>query len=463
MTATKPATASEAGNPLPAVETKTGLRKVGPVVLFSMLGGLAVSLLLVLIVFAGGAEPQITGSALVGFALGWLALAVLSSRLTQQPQRWAYVPAAYMGVVGLAFLLFNPGDRLITSFGWVWPVLLAVITIWITSESRQHLRSRTRQWVMYPIFAALALAALGGTYAQVKGTFDRSHLSMAGKLIDVGGYRLHITCIGSGSPTVVVEPGLGEPASAMTGWITPKIAQKTRVCSYDRAGRGWSDASPTPLDGVQTAAALHMLLHRAHETGPYVLAAHSSGGTYALNFANSYTSEVAGLVLLDSMSPYQYEKIPAWPAFYSGFRRVSALFPPLSRIGVGHLAYASDYSSLPSPARNEERAFWAGPSLQRSQRDEFSVLRTALKQAQSLKTVGDKPLYVLTAVKDAQTGWLPAQKTLTALSSNSVHELVPGADHGALVLDEKYAAFSNSAILSVVAAVRESKKLISKE
>ncbi|MFL6295900.1 MAG: alpha/beta fold hydrolase, partial [Actinomycetes bacterium] len=100
---------------------------------------------------------------------------------------------------------------------------------------------------------------------------------LPGQLIDVGGHRLHLSCTGSGTPTVVLEPGRGELSSNL-GWIAPAVAQNTRVCVYDRAGRGWSEPASTAQDGAQIATDLHTLLGRGHVPGPYVLAGHSFGG-----------------------------------------------------------------------------------------------------------------------------------------------------------------------------------------
>jgi pimeloyl-ACP methyl ester carboxylesterase len=93
---------------------------------------------------------------------------------------------------------------------------------------------------------------------------------------------------------VILEPGLGEASSAMA-WIAPAVARDSRVCVYDRAGRGWSDAADASLDSAQTAADLNTLLDRAHIPGPYVLAGHSFGGLYILTFAATYPDEVAGI------------------------------------------------------------------------------------------------------------------------------------------------------------------------
>ena len=131
---------------------------------------------------------------------------------------------------------------------------------------------------------------------------DARAYPMPGRLIDVGGHRLHLNCTGSGSPTVVLEPGGGEMSSNL-GWITPAVARTTRVCVYDRAGRGWSEPADTPQDGLQIATDLHTLLQRGGVPGPYVLAGHSFGGLYVLTFAARYPDEVAGMVLIDSTNP----------------------------------------------------------------------------------------------------------------------------------------------------------------
>src|SRR4029079_16565534 len=102
------------------------------------------------------------------------------------------------------------------------------------------------------------LAGVGGAYETIVEALQSS--SMPGQLVDVGGHRLHIVCTGSGRPHVVLEPGLGEPSSMMAGWIAPDVARDTRVCVYDRAGRGWSEPSSDAQDGNAVATDLHTLL-----------------------------------------------------------------------------------------------------------------------------------------------------------------------------------------------------------
>src|SRR4030088_3676309 len=131
-------------------------------------------------------------------------------------------------------------------------------------------QSHPRRWLLYPVFGVLALAAIGGGYQTVASSVDRASAAMPGQLIDVGGHRLYLYCTGSGSPTVVLESGAGE-SSAYWGWIAPAIARDTRVCVYDRAGRGVSEPAPNSQDGVGAATDLHTLLQRARVRAPPLL------------------------------------------------------------------------------------------------------------------------------------------------------------------------------------------------
>ena len=437
-------------------------RHIGLVVFGCLGAGLLLSVMLVLLPFAGARENVISGVVILAFAFGWTSLATLSARFTDQPQRWAAVPAVLSALVGTALLLW-PGSVTHDAFGWLWPIALVGLVGWMVVQSRRHLHSRTRSWLLYPVFGVLALSAVGGMYEMVQERIDRSQHTMPGQLVDVGDHRLHIYCRGSGNPTVILEPGLGEPSSMMSGWIQPDIAKDTRVCVYDRAGRGWSDPAKGPQDGVAVATDLHTLLDRSGEKGPFVLAGHSAGGAYVLNFANLFPDDVAGIVLLDSMHPEQRKRADGWEAFYQIFRRASALLPSLSRIGVGRLINLSAVADLPTVARNEERDFLSTSRHARSVRDEFSELPTALIQAGQLKTLGGKPLVVVTADKDPLPGWQTLQNELAALSANSLHLHLPDATHAMLTEDEGAAGVSSQAIRDVIEAVRTSTELAMRE
>src|SRR5215207_4893422 len=152
------------------------------------------------------------------------------------------------------------------------------------------------------IGSLIVLAAAGALYQAVATTIDRRSFAPPGRMLDVGGYQMHISCTGQGSPTVLLEAGAGTP-SGVWAWVQPELTQQARVCAYDRAGLGWSEPGPHPRDAGSVAQELHTLLQRAGETGPFVLAGHSLGGQYALMFAQRYPEETAGLVLIDAQHP----------------------------------------------------------------------------------------------------------------------------------------------------------------
>jgi pimeloyl-ACP methyl ester carboxylesterase len=251
----------------------------------------------------------------------------------------------------------------------------------------------------------------------------------------------------------VLSNGLG---GVSAGWarISAPLAATTRVCAYDRAGQGWSDDAASPRDGVESAEELHALLAAAGEQGPYVLVGHSTGGTYAMTFAARYPEQVAGMVLLDSSSPEQFTRMPAFEGQYAIImRRVYALLPTLSRLGLGQLAPAT--STLPAADAAKVTAITSTPRYYRNQRDEISVIPEVFTQAQVLTTLGDRPLAVLTASENSMgnEGWAGAQDQLATLSSSSIHRTVDSSHEG-LLEDVRPAAESVHAITEVISSVR---------
>ena len=428
--------------------------RVGLIVAGSLFSGLVVSLALVLGPFGGAQEHVIMGTALLGWALGWALLAVLSIRWSDQPQQWAIVPAALMALAGVGLLIFRPDANAMNLLGWIWPLALIALAVWIAVQARRSLRSLTRRLVLYPLFVGLVVAGVAGGYETIQEQVDRSTSAMPGHLVDVGGRRLYVHCTGSGSPTVVLVSGLAETSTYWGGWIAPALAKNTTVCAYDRAGQGWSDPPASPQDGAAVASDLHTLLDRAQIPGPYVLVGHSTGGAYIRVFAARYPDQVAGMVFLDSQPNEALTGLPDFPSQYVILRRASALFPSLARLGVFRLVnqFASD--PLPVPTRDEESAVVSTANLNRIQRDEFAELPMTLTEAAALTTLGDRPLVVVTAAKGAQAGWLPLQDEMTGLSSNSVHRVLPDTDHPGLIHDRVGAAQASQAILDVVASVR---------
>jgi len=157
---------------------------------------------------------------------------------------------------------------------------------------------QVRRVVLTTAAILLFFVLAGATYQGAATALERRQFPHPGRLIDVGGHQLHISCIGQGLPTVVLEaPATG--MSAAWGWVQPEVATFTRVCSYDRAGLGWSEAGDRQYDASGVARELHTLLQRAEQAGPYVVAGHGLGAVFAILYAAQFGPEVAGLVLVD--------------------------------------------------------------------------------------------------------------------------------------------------------------------
>ena len=176
-------------------------------------------------------------------------------------------------------------------------------TITATDTSNRLIAKRRirRRWLVWSgrlLFILVAFALLGAAYQAIATWRDARAFPPPGQLVDVGGYQLHIYCLGTGSPTVVTENGLGGSAPDWS-LVQPAVSQTTRICSYDRAGSGWSEVGPTPRTSRQISAELHTLLTKAGIAGPYVLVGHSAGGMHAQVYASEYPADVAGLVLVD--------------------------------------------------------------------------------------------------------------------------------------------------------------------
>jgi pimeloyl-ACP methyl ester carboxylesterase len=257
---------------------------------------------------------------------------------------------------------------------------------------------------------------------------------------------------------VVLEPGGGALAAEMS-WIASGVAGDARVCVYDRPGRGWSDDAARPQDGAQIAAELHALLRRAHVPGPYVLAGHSFGGLYVMSYAAQYPQDVAGLVLIDSTDPTTTPVSGGPASSHSLVHRLSALVASTARLGVGRLIGRFSYGTLPPGPRDEARASSATAGFLGSFVDEFGVASRSTSQAGELGDLGSRPLVVLTAGRRNAAGHMEAQDKLAGLSSNSLHRVVRGATHQALVADPEDAKVVSRAILDVVESARSAAPL----
>jgi hypothetical protein len=226
IVATEPTT-KDHGQDRPSHPDPRSRGRIGWIVAGSLATGLVAALLLAAAPFIPAEERAVTGAVLCGFALGWAMLAVLSVRFTDQPQRWAAAPALLMGLGGLLLVGFgSPVDQVLN---WVWPPVMLVLAVWMIVCVHRQLHTRGGRWLLYPVIGLLALASIGGGYQTLGEAADAKAYPMPGRLIDVGGHRLHLSCAGSGTPTVVLEPG-GGGMSSILGWIAPAVARDTRVC-----------------------------------------------------------------------------------------------------------------------------------------------------------------------------------------------------------------------------------------
>jgi pimeloyl-ACP methyl ester carboxylesterase len=165
---------------------------------------------------------------------------------------------------------------------------------------------RTIYKLLLVLFILVVSVAIAGAIAKANLA---NKYPAPGQLVDVGGYKMHIYCIGQGSPTVILEAGWSD-FSLLWKNVQSEVGSFTRVCSYDRAGYGWSEPSPHPRTAITMVEELHTLLTNAKIPGPYVLVGHSMGGVLVRVYTHSYPDEVVGMVLVDSVHEKYFMDYP---------------------------------------------------------------------------------------------------------------------------------------------------------
>ena len=275
----------------------------------------------------------------------------------------------------------------------------------------------TRAGVMLAVFA-LSLGCLGAVY-QLIGTWrDTQRFPQQGRSVQVGAIKLNINCTGERgtSPAVILESGMGVPA---IGWmaVQPEVAKFARVCSYDRAGYGWSEAGPEPRTSFQEAQELHALLAAAGETPPYILVGHSLGGFNVRVFTMLYPADVVGVVLVDGAHEDEDKRIaqllPAAVVRQEESsdvwnERVNSLLRPFRvHLGIERLQVATGWSnpsygllaatrSLPKEYRQQLLYLRQQSKFQDAVSRENQAFTESAAQARA-GNLGEIPLLVLTA------------------------------------------------------------------
>jgi pimeloyl-ACP methyl ester carboxylesterase len=312
-------------------------------------------------------------------------------------------------------------------------------------------------WLGASLAILLGLMLVGYIYEPIAEAADARTYPPPGQLVDVGGYRLHINCTGTGSPTVVIEAGLGDWSTSWGGYVQPGVAKTTRVCIYDRAGMGWSEAGPLPRDAAHFAKELHTLLQEANIPGPYVMVGHSLGGLGVRVFVHEYASEIAGVVLIESMNPRHFTQSQTEAQSQSDTQsQPFSLQAALARFGVVRLLVKLP-GIAPSVPANEEAYYplYVRPQSLQATANESQGMPASGVEAAAVKSFGDLPLIVLTGRLDNTPGWQEWQTELLQLSSNSQQLFAENSNHN-VQAEEPDAAIA--AIIQIVEQIRQTVK-----
>lgn len=249
------------------------------------------------------------------------------------------------------------------------------------------------------ILLAILMIA-GAIYQSAASASDEKKYPPPGKLYDVGEYRLHLYCVGEGSPTVILEAGAGNPA---LGWyfVQKDVAGFTRVCAYDRPGYGWSEPASSPLTREQVATTLHRLLETAGVPSPYILVGHSAGGEYIRSFERQYPTDVVGMVLVDSSHETETLRYPA--KFLEGRKtqsltmRICRALSPFGVIRATRLWYSLIPKTLVSSDIGDAVMSTMYRTTYCKASDDENTVFEVLGQADKPGSLGDLPLVVLSA------------------------------------------------------------------
>lgn len=299
--------------------------------------------------------------------------------------------------------------------------------------------SPPRLWlrrILAVLLLGALLAAIGGfLYENISEARDRRFNAMPGHLVNVGGRKMHIDCTGQGTPAVILDSGLGD---TYISWrkVQPEIAKFTHVCSYDRAGLGYSDPSARPRTSQVIAEELHALLEAARIAPPYVLVGHSMGGYDVRLFASLYRNEVSGMVLVDASHPEQENRFPVELKNMEGSWQREALFLAYSTpFGIPRLLGLCEDDPV-------QRAAECNFQSAREGLAEMKAFPESAAETEATGSLGDMPLAVLShdpekpsadlpadVAKPTNEAWEKMQEELAHLSTHGTQTIAKGSSH----------------------------------
>lgn len=252
-----------------------------------------------------------------------------------------------------------------------------------------------RLWVI-----ALVLVMLAAGVVQAQDG-DSDLPPAPGELIDVGGYSLHLYCTGEGGPAVILDAGLGDWSINMAN-LQEQIAEFTQVCTYDRAGYGWSDEGPEPRTSQQIVDELAALLENGEVEPPYILAGHSFGGINVMMFAAQHPELVEAVVLLDASHPEQMDALNAEvPEIVALEESAAVAYQGMLEMAEAGAPVPQEMLDAfrPQGITDEQFEIWSQvvvqPKSLRAMINELASLNDSLAQAQEVDTLGDIPLVVI--------------------------------------------------------------------
>lgn len=293
------------------------------------------------------------------------------------------------------------------------------------------------------VFATIAVLAFlpltGASYEAIASARDTQNHRVPGALIDVGGYRLHLNCTGEGTPTVILDAGLGG-SSLDWALVQPELSRTTRTCSYDRAGMGWSDTGEGPRSPEHIADELAVLLDRADIDGPYVLVAHSLAGKNARLFAMHHREDVVGMVLIDARHEYVDDQTTAaeQQEFLAALEGQSFQYGAARRLGVARL-FGDQLAGVPSmtaQAREEMALMGTEPEALVATVEEGRERSASDDLLRNAPSLGDLPLVAIAAGQNmTEPRWAEGQRRLAALGTSGRLVVALGSSH-AVELDD---------------------------